>query len=253
MSEVTFNNYNPNVVTQNEYNIILFSLKKFGQVVPLLVRAEKEKFIIIDGEHRFRAMKELQFTECYCIIYEKESDMDAYKMLTVAMNHPYGNMPNENLRKVFADSKQELVSEFLTKFGISLEKKMELKSKEQADLFQKFDLNWDSDDAWEVTEPDYETLTVLGSHEEIEQIKQLQKIFESWEMTALKGFVDYVSQADIKPDEKFYLLYQLAQKRAFEARKMVFRNQPDKPITIVVRGKPAVIEEVLKKYMELMK
>ena len=65
INRIDFNNYNPNSMTPTEYRNTIYSLKKFGQVIPILVREPIDnRYIVIDGEHRVKGMRELEYTKC---------------------------------------------------------------------------------------------------------------------------------------------------------------------------------------------
>jgi len=65
IEKVKPNNYNPNSMTPTEYNNLMFGLRKYSQVVPILVRKsdKEDEYIIVDGEHRWKAAKEIGLSE----------------------------------------------------------------------------------------------------------------------------------------------------------------------------------------------
>lgn len=54
VEKLSSNDYNPNVVMNDELNLLKFSILKSGRIQPILV---DEKYTIIDGFHRFSLCK----------------------------------------------------------------------------------------------------------------------------------------------------------------------------------------------------
>jgi ParB/RepB/Spo0J family partition protein len=64
IDQVEPNKYNPNTMSDEIYEKEKNSIVRFGFIEPILVRRiEKKKYQIIDGEHRWKACKDLGFTE----------------------------------------------------------------------------------------------------------------------------------------------------------------------------------------------
>ena len=65
------NNYNPNTVAPPEMKLLYDSIKSDGYTMPIVCYYDKEndEYIIVDGFHRYRVMKE------YPDIYEREQGM----------------------------------------------------------------------------------------------------------------------------------------------------------------------------------
>lgn len=84
------NTWNPNKQSDFMFDKAKKSIEKNGMIDPVLVRETPgEEYEIIDGEHRWRACKELGFTE---IIIENagEIDIKTAKLLTLLMNNIKG-------------------------------------------------------------------------------------------------------------------------------------------------------------------
>ncbi|WP_067708960.1 ParB N-terminal domain-containing protein [Erwinia sp. ErVv1] len=54
MSDIELNNYNPNKISPYEFTLLRVSLLRNGYTQPVIVHEENNKYIVIDGEHRFR-------------------------------------------------------------------------------------------------------------------------------------------------------------------------------------------------------
>ena len=86
INSVFRNEWNPNKQSEIIYRTLKNSVKNIGFMVPVLVREiEKETYEIIDGEHKYNAAKDLQYTEILIANLGKVDDMTA-KALTISMN-----------------------------------------------------------------------------------------------------------------------------------------------------------------------
>ncbi len=66
LERVHNNPWNPNRMKDHEYEALVASLRRHGQVAPLVVRfhpEEEGQFELVDGEHRKRACEEVGFSE----------------------------------------------------------------------------------------------------------------------------------------------------------------------------------------------
>lgn len=78
IGELKFNNYNPNEMKPPIYRKLLESIEKEGFDVAVRVRPDPEGgYIIIDGEHRVRAMQDLGAKEVTIVIDEDITEIDA--------------------------------------------------------------------------------------------------------------------------------------------------------------------------------
>lgn len=102
LSEVQPNGWNPNVMNKEMYRKELASLRKFGYVNPILVRAKGKGYEIIDGEHRWRALHELGYEEAEVTMIEGLNDEEA-KQLTIVLNETRGRADPEKLGGLLRD------------------------------------------------------------------------------------------------------------------------------------------------------
>lgn len=73
------NDYNPNEMTEAEFEECKKEIQHLGTLPkPIVVRPLNEKFVIVDGEHNWRAAKELGFTKVPCEIMEM-GDLEAMR------------------------------------------------------------------------------------------------------------------------------------------------------------------------------
>ena len=245
---IVANQYNPNLMSGKEFERLLYSVKTFGQVVPILVRrAEGEFYEIVDGEHRWRALKELGVEDCYCVEYANDKDLDEYKMISVAINEIHGSIDNKLLRGIF-DINNSMVAEFLGKLDMLRSFKIEEVTEGTEQLASTFGAggvdDWEGLSAWE-EDKDFESFTILSTAGEVEALRSLMRLFEGWNMKLLKGIVDNVSQRELDDDERFFLLYQLATRRAFLHKGLAHKAKPKELMSIVLRGKKEDIAAIL--------
>ena len=68
VNEIVENEYNPNEMDDNSFQKLVLNIKRKGFRKPLEVRKVNDKYVIIDGAHRFKACKQLGFKEVECIV-----------------------------------------------------------------------------------------------------------------------------------------------------------------------------------------
>jgi len=84
------NQWNPNTQTKEMYEKTKNSIKEFGFVAPVIARPLPDgNFEIIDGEHRWKAAKELGLTQIPIIVCEG-LDEPTIKRLSLALNRLHG-------------------------------------------------------------------------------------------------------------------------------------------------------------------
>jgi len=90
MEDLVANEYNPNRMPDREMNLLEKSIKKYGFLFPIITsfEEEKQKYRIIDGYHRYEALKRIG-AETVAIIDLELSYHEAVQ-LTVLMNRIKG-------------------------------------------------------------------------------------------------------------------------------------------------------------------
>lgn len=90
LTELYANDYNPNRMPDNEMGLLKECISKYGFLFPIITTFDKEhgKYRIIDGYHRFEALKRMGATEA-AIIDMQIPYHDAVQ-LTVLMNRIKG-------------------------------------------------------------------------------------------------------------------------------------------------------------------
>ena len=89
IEEVFPNPWNCNVQNDKTFEKEIESIKVHGFIVPVLVRKKGEIYEIIDGEHRWRACKALEFTKIKVESLGEIEDAMA-KVLTIKLNNLRG-------------------------------------------------------------------------------------------------------------------------------------------------------------------
>ena len=84
INDVTPNDYNPKKKDTKEYKNVVESLRVNGLKQPIMVREENGKLIVVDGEQRYTAAKELGYEEIYVYNLGEISSQEA-KALTIWM------------------------------------------------------------------------------------------------------------------------------------------------------------------------
>jgi hypothetical protein len=101
VDDIKPNKYNPNKIPEEIYKTLVSNIKKFGYLQPILIDKDG---VIIDGEHRWRACKEIGINEVECVIYNGNGDIKEYrKLLTLAMNNIRGENQDEEFEALIKD------------------------------------------------------------------------------------------------------------------------------------------------------
>lgn len=87
-SRIQLNQYNPNEMDIPTLDHLAREIQRVGFLQPILVRQQGEGFVIIDGEHRFKASEGIT-EHLPCIIIE--TDEERAKVLTINMNNIKGD------------------------------------------------------------------------------------------------------------------------------------------------------------------
>lgn len=129
------NAWNPNVQTDHIFQKEINSIKRFGLVVPILVRPKGDKFEIIDGEHRYKALRALNCDKA--LVYELDATEVDAQQLTVIMNEIRGRADHVKLSHLFKN-----LSEHLSMFELT--EVMPYSEIEIKNMIAQTDVDWDS-------------------------------------------------------------------------------------------------------------
>lgn len=95
VSELKPNGYNPNHMSDGQLTTLKKSIHKDGFLGVILANKTAQGLVIIDGEHRWRAARELGLTIVPCFIVELQEDQA--KSITIKLNQIHGSWNGEEL------------------------------------------------------------------------------------------------------------------------------------------------------------
>lgn len=102
VNELKPNPWNPNAMTKEVMDAEKKSIQTFGFVDPITVRELKGHYEIIDGEHRFKAARELKVERVPVINLGTITDAKA-KQLTIVLNETRGKAKPKELAELIAE------------------------------------------------------------------------------------------------------------------------------------------------------
>lgn len=129
MSELYANNYSPNRMPKTEMVLLKECILKYGFLFPIIVtwNEEKKKYLIIDGYHRYEALKTIHAKEVSVIIMDVPYH-DAVQ-LTVLMNRIKGMHQVELMSDLVVNLENLGLTdeEICTNLGMEVEEYLRLK------------------------------------------------------------------------------------------------------------------------------
>lgn len=113
------NKYNPNYMTDLQFQVLVDDIKENGFVAqPIVINQHNE---IINGEHRWKAAKLLGYSEVPIVRFDP-IDEDHQKMLTIGWNTKHGDMNPTKLAQIILDlSQRHTLDEIASRLGYSEE------------------------------------------------------------------------------------------------------------------------------------
>ena len=159
------NPWNPNQMDKKTLKAEKESIEKYGMVAPVIVRPLKDKYQIIDGEHRYIVCSELGYKLIPSVIIEGLEDKDA-KKLTIILNETKGSNDKIELGKLLGELEKD--------FGDDLKIGLPFNDDDLNDLIEFGNVDWDK----------YET----GNKRDIAQdeVYKLHLIFKGDDITLVK-------------------------------------------------------------------
>lgn len=90
---------NPRKITKEKYNLLLQSLDKSNltQIRPLDVIEHEGKYIVLSGNQRLRALKELKVKEVPCNVLRDDLEPETYRQIVLQANTNYGEHDDDLL------------------------------------------------------------------------------------------------------------------------------------------------------------
>ena len=90
---------NPRKIVKEKYNLLLQSLDKSNltQIRPLDVIEHQGSFVVLSGNQRLRALKELKCKEVPCNILRDDLEPETYRQIVLQANTTYGEHDDDLL------------------------------------------------------------------------------------------------------------------------------------------------------------
>ena len=76
IDKIKVNNFNPNKMEDEKFNLLVDNIKEVGMNDPLQVIKTKKEYLIVDGEHRFQVCKLIGIDKVPCVVVELEKEDD---------------------------------------------------------------------------------------------------------------------------------------------------------------------------------
>lgn len=114
IEKIKLNNYNPNEMDEETYNHLKQEIQRVGFIEPINVRPEKDYYIVINGEHRFKVASDLKIKKIPCIITnltEKEA-----KLQTINLNKIKGSINPIKFAFLLQDLNKQFDQQQIQKF-----------------------------------------------------------------------------------------------------------------------------------------
>jgi len=111
LSLIRENDYNPNEMKPAVFESLVASIRDNGFVQPILVKPDGEFYVIVDGAHRFRALKKLGRMEADCVIVPENTI--AAELFTLSMNRLRGRMDKFREAGILENLKDEEIERYL--------------------------------------------------------------------------------------------------------------------------------------------
>jgi hypothetical protein len=114
IDKINPNQYNPNKMNDAQFLGLKKNINDNGYLQPIIVMKEGDEYTILDGEHRYNAIKLLKdssIKEIECVLVEDEKILISeprQQLLTLSMNNIHGYNDKELLKDNIANMKLEI-------------------------------------------------------------------------------------------------------------------------------------------------
>lgn len=97
VDDIVLNPWNPNKMSDKMFNRLVNEIFEVGFIEPIqVVKIENNKYMVIGGEHRLLACKQLGYEKIPAVVLDSSKfDLDSLKFLTVKLNTIKGNLDPE--------------------------------------------------------------------------------------------------------------------------------------------------------------
>jgi len=185
VDELEENPWNPNEMTESIFEHLKKEYNRVGILQPILVRPHNEAHQIVDGEHRWRAAKQMDIDEITCVVKEM-SDEEA-KITTLNMNEIKGtNNPLEEAELIM-DLKEEKETEELADLLTKTEPEIE-EMEMLMDMPEEIELDEEDDEVEDTT------IILTFSTEEFEDLKEHFNTEEDLSLEVKNHLLDLIEE-----------------------------------------------------------
>ena len=185
VDELEENPWNPNEMTESIFEHLKKEYERVGILQPILVRPHNETHQIVDGEHRWRAAKQMDIDEITCVV--KEMTDEEAKITTLNMNEIKGTNNPIKETEVIMDLKEENDVEELSELLVKSENEL-----------KEMEMLMDMPEELELDEEDVEvedtSIILTFSTEEFEDLKEHFNVEEDLSLEVKNHLLDLIEE-----------------------------------------------------------
>ena len=111
LTAIRENGYNPNHMAPELFESLVNSIRDHGFVQPIVVRKAGDGYEIVDGAHRYRALRRLGRADADCVVVEDDREMA--RLRTLVMNRLRGRMDNFGVAKILKNYRPGVIERYL--------------------------------------------------------------------------------------------------------------------------------------------
>lgn len=147
INELKANEYNPNKMPLVEMDLLRKCICEFGFLFPIITYKNEDKYIIIDGYHRYHTLKEMGSE--YAWVIDLEITKDKAIQLTILMNRIKGMHKVDLMSDIIVRLEDLGLSEKEISKNLGMEREEVLRLKNQKGIASVFS-NHEYSKSWEV-------------------------------------------------------------------------------------------------------
>lgn len=129
LSKIEANDYNPNRVASPEMKLLKLSISEDGYTQPIVVyhEAEQDKYIVVDGFHRYRCALDFGLEKVPCTVIEK--DLSNRMASTIRHNRARGTHQIQDMSHIVIELTKDgwTEDEICKRLGMELDEVIRLK------------------------------------------------------------------------------------------------------------------------------
>jgi len=121
IDKIDANPWNPNEMTEKQFESLKINIQQKGFKGILILRKKKDRFEIIDGEQRYKAVKEIGLSEIPAIVVAEEDNEARIQTLAFNVRGEYEPIKLSNLLKELRDKYEFSVEDLVNRIGMNKE------------------------------------------------------------------------------------------------------------------------------------